>query len=370
MAVLELIGVAARSTYRYDDDPPGAPASQSVALDVAGLGRAIDDFPGYCRELFVPDGVVDLDRIAGLLGTALTGLVSLEHTGPDQPWIDSFMGGYAGDDPIRLAHLHLDRGGVPAGLTKVELVVGPHRPGNDPDVDAAACVVALRAVDLSPDPIDVGVGTVTISTPSASAGLAISATAPPALVADISGELSVTLDISAENAWRLFGADSGPRVELGGVAAALTFSPDDTDLALTIGLRDLALRLDSEGADSFLANLVAGAAATLDLDVTLSGRDGLLIDADPSLQVRIRRRSRSGRSPSRRSAPASASTAASSTSRCGLTAWPPSDRCACPSPTSGSRSPSGPGRPARTSRSRWGSTRRIAWPSPSKAATR
>ena len=287
VAVLELIGVAARSTYHYDDDPPSAPASQSVALDVAGLGRAIDDFPGYCRELFVPDGVVDLDRIAGLLGTALTGLVSLEHTGPDQPWIDSFMGGYAGDDPIRLAHLHLDRGGVPAGLTKVELVVGPHRPGNDPDVDAAACVVALRAVDLSPDPIDVGVGTVTISTPSASAGLAISATAPPALVADISGELSVTLDISAENAWRLFGADSGPRVELGGVAAALTFSPDDTDLALTIGLRDLALRLDSEGADSFLANLVAGAAATLDLDVTLSGRDGLLIDADPSLQVRI-----------------------------------------------------------------------------------
>ena len=287
VALLELLGLAVRSRYRYDDDAPGTPLRQSVALDTSGLQQAIDDLGGYCTRLFVRDGTVDVDLLSALLHTALHGLVSVEHSGADQAWIDAFMGGDAGEEPIRVTHLRLDRGAAPAEALGLELLIGPHRPGNEPELRATAGVVALRSLALSPDPMNVELGTVAITVPAANVGLAIPPGGPAALVGDHSTEPAVTLDLAAADPWRLFGGDSGPRVELGGVIATLAFDPDGAEPTLTIRMRELTLRLDSEGSDPFLANLVSGVAATLDLDVTLSRRDGIRINADPSLSVRI-----------------------------------------------------------------------------------
>lgn len=286
VALLELLGLVQRSRYHLESAPNGGVAFQSLSLDTAGLGRLVDDPVGHFGELFVPGGALDAERIAGLAAVALGALASARREDADGDYVGRYLGGVRGDDPVRVTRLRFDRPGCPPVLRGIELLIGPHRLGNDGAAPLDALVIAAPRIDIDSPTIALGAGTLMVEVPAPSVGVAIGPDGSLSLVADVSGDLGVGVELAGNEPWRLFGGDSGPRLELGGLFAAARFTPADGDVALTLGLRALALRLDDEGSDSFLANLVAGIAAELDVDITLTGA-GITFDADPTLTVRL-----------------------------------------------------------------------------------
>lgn len=287
VALMELLGLAKRSVYELPvvgDEPPVR--ASSVALDTAGFSELVAAPDRYFEDLFLPDGAIDHQRIGELLVVALGGVVSVERRTAEAVYISAYLDGYVGDEEPMVTWIGFgDR--APALLRGVGLVVGPYRtPGSSGPANGVA--LALDVGQLSPDPVDLPIGTLAVAVPAPAAGIGIVPGQPIALAADVIGDASATLDLTPDNEpWRLFGAATGPRVELGGLSVGATYRVSDGDLELALGLQALAVRLDSEGSDSFLANLVSGVSAEIDLDVTVSRHTGIRFGADADLQVRV-----------------------------------------------------------------------------------
>lgn len=287
VALLELLGLAKRSVYQLPvvgDEPPVR--TSSVALDTDGFSQLVSDPEQYFEDLFLPDGAIDHERIGELLAVALGGLVTVERLQAEAVYVSAYLDGHADGAPPMVTRIGFgDR--APSLLRGVGLVVGPYRsPGATGPTTGIA--LALDVGDLSPAPLDLPIGTLLVAVPAPAAGIGLVPGQPIELVADVVGDASATLDLSPENEpWRLFGAADGPRVELGGLSVGATYRTSDGDLELALGLQALAVRLDSQGADSFLANLVSGVSAEVDLDVTISRHTGIRFGADATLEFRV-----------------------------------------------------------------------------------
>ncbi len=284
-ALLEAIGLAARNVYELPvtDDGP-AEEHTSLALDTSGLGDLMADPGDFAATRFLTGGRIDSSRIGRLLALALADIAHVTREPPDLDYVQAYLSGWLGDEDLQVTRLRLDHR-APSELRGISIIIGPWRSdGGMGPADGLA--IGVDVGDLSPDPIPVPLGEVSIGVPQPVVGITVSPTGQLALVADTVGELGVALTLTGQEPWRLFGAASGPRLDVAGVTVGVAFDASEPDLALTVGLQTLALRLDSDGADSFMASLIAGIEAELDMEVTLS-REGLRFGADVGLTFQL-----------------------------------------------------------------------------------
>ena len=285
VALLEAIGLANRSVYELPVTADGPDEEHtSLALDTSGLGDLIADPGDFATTRFLSEGSIDSGRIGRLIALVLADIAHVTQEPPDLDYVQTYLCGWLGDEDLRVTRVRLDHR-APQELRGISIVIGPWRSGGGMG-PADGLAVGVDVGDLSPDPAPLALGEVSIDVPQPVVGITVRPNGQLALVADTVGELGVALTLSGPEPWRLLGAASGPRLDLGGVTVDVSFDPSEPDVALTLGLQTLALRLDSEGADSFMAALIAGIEAELDMEVTLS-RDGLRFGADAGLTFRL-----------------------------------------------------------------------------------
>ena len=275
-------------------------------LRLAGvLDEWVDPATGAARS------AVDWSRVGDLLGDPLGAVLTaygwggqLVHDRLQQAALDVARRWGFGATLVDVPLPQWERYDAPYPVPyPVQAVRLPLYRGHVPELDAVATV----AVDLVPVPVEPGspiTGLVVANRTTATADVDVELTGPwrlafvagadassalaielfpgrPAVLTDAPASVELGLGFAGEpdEPWRL-GAADGFHVALHGLAVDVVVAGSPSDPELVLGLstlgEGLAVALGGSG-DSFVSELLGSAAASFDLDVSWSSRDGLTI---------------------------------------------------------------------------------------------
>jgi hypothetical protein len=232
----------------------------------------------------------ELARFAGGIG------VRFERLGLRPGLVEDFYDGTPPPEEVREAALPVLRARVDGAFTEQGVLVAPVPPNPRGDVDGLY-VTNLSYGQAAAEPIALAPDWTLVVTGSLDATGVAGAHLRPGVVEFVAEPAEGGAELAVEGrpaaAWRLLGAETGARVEVGGVRIALAFTatpePDVSVSVRTLPTADrggIAVTIDPAEGDGFLLRLMpVSVRADADPDLRWSARQGVSLGGTAGLDV-------------------------------------------------------------------------------------